>query len=634
MHEFGKKHCYNLLRLSKNKSILTKHKKQPEVAHSETPKVKIVSHSGVFSKYGYFVPGEVYSTPELQKKFNTDYDPYLQKYAENPLKRKATETISSFNESKANAQPTAITYTKKKKKKINTCEICKITFTTVPDYESHMKSPQHMWQLKNTGIGVSAHFVRASTDLHTTDIAKNFGKQSLPSNNADKQNLIRTDLKSESFPSLFCDVCDLLLNSPQQYNVHLSDKTHLECTKRKAVIKAKKEKIHNPTPNQLYCYSCQVSLNNITQYKEHRNGKKHKLKCMKLMKEGITIPPEERLAEWITPKLIFKKPLVYPELYEKLFLEKGNEACLSLSKTSPNHVINSYKDIQNKTMSHSNYSLLPENSASTAQINNSIQAGLHSNTDTLNVISENFKGALCRFLNETGINHYLNKGAVLSNVAVCKKEIIDFDLSDQKELKPGIIFDKSNSAVYFKEDKNSSQSFLKIFLLGEKQSFKCSVCSKNFNFLTEFDSHLDSESHLREIFGLRQKGISEKEILEIIMGDRISVKREKSGKITCSICSVINNSIKEYEQHVNSFLHKYTLNDYKEKKAEEVKNMGQINQQGLFYCDVCSESYNFLTEFCQHIHLIKHRAERTKKESINRKAIFFQKSKNRRAFKK
>lgn len=572
--------------------------------------------------YGYFVPGEVYKTGEEQKEFNTDYDPYLQKFAENPYKEKPE--VPNTMAQAALSMPTVnvTSFSRKKKKKIKTCQICNVTLLTVPEYEAHMRSPQHTWKLKMSGMGVSAHFVKASTDLHTTDI-----NEDSTSNDAMEETetpeIIAPNptVLTVPFPSLFCDVCELLLNSEQQYNAHVNGKSHNECVQRKAELKAKKEKLQSPVANQLYCYSCKLSLNNLFQYNEHKNGKKHKSKCRQLMKEGITIPPEERVASWGNPRIDPSKPVKYPEQYEKYVLEPQRQAEAEKiiepkfetekpnQTTEPSTSITITANLQTG-MYHCEICNLKFNTASKYELH--IKSKEHQ-TRLLEII----ECSVCKiiFKNKKELeSHNASESHLtqLQNSKVDKPAIQESNPESAQPAKPGIVFynkkfendsTKTDEAMETEtiaeaELKPEEHTFLYLcnickiefrftterlknhlsdpshvpkpdVKLPEKvaeinltdNEIKCNICALSFKIQSQFEFHLGTEDHAKKILELKSNGISDDDILTTLYSDKKTVKPDKFGRYFCSICNVKSANLIEFNQHLSSIVHKYTDKD-------------------------------------------------------------------------
>lgn len=651
LHEFTKKHCENLLRKAKNKPVIRKQKsaKVEPPPEKEEPKVNVVTTPGSFAMYGYFVPGEFYNTGEEHKEFNTEYDPYLQKFAENPYKEKKDDVTMA---QAAAAMPTVniTSFSRKKKKKIRTCQICNVTLLTVPEYEAHMRSPQHTWKLKMSGMGVSAHFVKASTDLHTTDVNEDSN-----SNDAEEEttDVVQNNNPVVPFPSLFCDVCELLLNSEQQYNCHVNGKTHQECVQRKAELKAKKEKSQNPIPNQLYCYSCKLSLNNLFQYNEHKNGKKHKSKCRLLMREGITIPPEER---WGASRLDPSKPVKYPEQYEKYVLETMEEVKMEVEKP------------------------VPETSTSTSTITANLATGMYH----CDVCNAKFNTASKYDAHAKSKEH----SARLAEVHECttckrifknKKEVEEHNASEehlqslnsktelkqntqepaQPVLKPAIVFHNKkveNAEVeetgflyhcnvcnlefrfthqelkeHLEDPNHKSKPAPAPATVTTNEDIKCNICDVRFDVQNHFEYHLGTEEHARKILEVKKNGMADDQILTTLYRDKKIVKPDKFGRYLCSICNVKSSNLIEFNQHLSSVVHKYTDKDFKRKKLMEVKQAVQPDEEGKYPCKLCKESYPTLVEYNQHLHSSNHksiqRAERAKKIAARRRSILLQQKK-------
>lgn len=675
MHEFSKKHCDNLLKISRNKSVGTKQKGKPDVSlqEKETAKPNIVTQVGSIARYGYFIPGEVYRTSEVSKEFNTEYDPYLQKYAEYPFQEKIPMAPADNIVDKTGVKTSEINFNRKKRKKVKTCQICNVTLMTAPEYDSHMKSPQHIWKLKLSGMGVSAHFVKASTDLHTTDINED-PKSNQSSENYDLSSSNSVPEKSEAFPLLFCDVCDLLLNSSQQYNAHISGRAHMECIQKKAELKAKEEKLQNPAPNQLYCYSCKISLNNLIQYNEHKNGKKHKIKCRQLMREGITIPPEERLPEWVAPKANPNNALIYPKLYEKFVLEKQLDKDYEINNsiiTSPPmaEAIN-IKDtgqknnsltlgtLSNQTLQHNNMEISFNYTINCKQRDETISTlpGITDKSDKSlsGCKNNNFVTAECLPTFQPLVTELANpfievqktenvELPALNTKKLCEEEKTNFNSLNSNCIEA---FESSKllqlpeaDQTHELEHANCVRNPIEnLVVLKENEFMKCNICSDNFLLQSQFDSHLSTNGHFQKILELKLKGKSENQLLDIVLSDRNSIKPDKLGRCCCSICNITTNNIEEYEQHLKSIVHKYTHKDYKQKKMVEVKNIIQSNEQGTYFCVLCNEEFKSLLEFCQHLHFMKHRnnerAEKSKKLVARRKSQFLQKQKLKQSLKR
>ncbi|KAL0279128.1 UNVERIFIED_CONTAM: hypothetical protein PYX00_000744 [Menopon gallinae] len=599
LHEFSKKHCDNLLRIAKNKPVVNKQKipktEVPSVP-KEPPKVNVPATPGNFAKYGYFVPGEVYDTAVESKEFNTEYDPYLQKFAENPLK----ESPAVVKPVEVPVLPTSniTSFKRKKKKKIRTCQICNVTLSTVPEYEAHMRSPQHSWKLKMSGMGVSAHFVKASSDLHTVEINEDSGsndqceavtvESAVPNGDAGSS-------LSTVFPTLYCDICELLLNSEQQFNAHVSGKSHNDNVQRKAEVRAKKQLLENPSPNQLYCFSCKVALNNLYQYNEHKYGKKHKMKCRKLMREGITIPPEERVASWGMPRIDPSKPVVYPEMYEKYILEtqkKGSDVKVDTTDQT--------KDLSN---------------------------------------SETYCGTCCLgFANNSEFQHHINSQEHCSKVSdkCSTNQTVDekvsiprmvfhnkFEKSEEQKVTENVPADVEMKSCEDEENK------CELNILGVNDAVKCSVCCQDFADQSLFDIHTTTEEHARKILEVKGQGRGDNEILEMLFKDKTFVKPDKLGMYCCSVCSITTGNAAEFHQHISSVVHKKSEEDYKKKRRIEIKSAVSPNESGNFVCKSCQESSASLVEFNEHLHTIKHResikAEKAKRMLMRKKSLLLQK---------
>lgn len=601
LHEFSKKHCDNLLRVAKNKPVINKQKvpktEVPSVP-KEPPKVNVPAAPRNVAKYGYFVPGEVYDTAADSKKFNTEYDPYLQKFAENPLNKESsvvklaevpllpTSNITSFKR-------------KKKKKKIRACQICNITLLTVPEYEAHMRSPQHSWKLKMSGMGVSAHFVKASSDLHTVGIKEDLE----PNDQCEADNAgpsvpngyAGTSL-STIFPTLYCDVCELLLNSEQQFNAHVSGKSHNDNVQRKAKVKAKKQLLKRPRPNQLYCFSCKISLNNLYQYNEHKYGKKHKLKCRKLMKRGITIPPEERVASWGMPRIDPSKRVIYPEMYEKYMLtEEKDIKCLEIDSTDQTKDLDS-----NETCSETQF---------------------------------------LEFPNTTEVQHHTSSEEQCLKIDDENTSLHD---SDEKITIPRMVFHKEEGKIEESKEIEDVQDVdmtkhepegnkYELNILGVNDTVMCSICCQHFTDQTLFDSHTTTEEHYTKILEIKAQGSSDNDILEMLFKDKTRVKPDRLGMYYCSICSITTDNAAEFQKHVSSLVHKKSEEDYMKKRRIELKSLVNRDEKGKFFCRLCQESSSSLVEFNDHLRIMKHRervkAEKMKNLRKRKKSLLLQKKK-------
>lgn len=630
LHEFSKKHCDNLLRIARNKPVVPKQKTtKAEPQEKEAPKVNVVTTPGSFAMYGYFVPGEVYKTGEEPKEFNTDYDPYLQKFAENPYKEKPE--VPNATAQPAVTMPTVnvTSFSRKKKKKIRTCQICNVTLLTVPEYEAHMRSPQHTWKLKISGMGVSAHFVKASTDLHTTDINEDSNSNDATEETETPEiNTPNPAAPAVPFPSLFCDVCELLLNSEQQYNAHVNGKSHNENVQRKAELKAKKEKLQSPVPNQLYCYSCKLSLNNLFQYNEHKNGKKHKSKCRQLMREGITIPPEERVASWGNPRIDPNKPVRYPEQYEKYVLEpqrkfeaeKIVEPIIETEKsnqtTEPSITITA--NLQTG-MYHCEICNVKFNTASKYELH---IKGKEHQARLLEVI----ECSVCKiiFKNKKELeSHNASESHLekLQSLNVEKPAVQEPAQDSQQPVKPAIVFYNKkyeNENVKTDEDMDTqcatgieagtevqAETKADVEAKLEEHTFLylCNTCKVEFRFTTEqLKNHLADPSHVPK----PDVKLPEKVVTEVSITDEIK----------CNVCELSFKIQSQFEYHLGTEEHARKILDLKNNGMSDDdilttlytdKKVAKPDKFGRYFCSICNVKSSNLIEFNQHLSSIVHK---------------------------
>ncbi|KAK6624511.1 hypothetical protein RUM44_011370 [Polyplax serrata] len=604
LHEFSKKHCDNLIKLARNKPVTVKPKPKTgtETLQNETEmtKTEIVTQPGSIAKYGYFVPGEISVSPNVTKEYNTEYDPYQQKFPEKSLKETTTPIVTDTGSGKTTETRALNMLSKEKRKKTQVCQICHVTLTSVPEYNSHMKSPQHIWHLKMSGKGVGAHFVRASVDLHTTE----FGEESVQ-NQGNEEPIVEPQVSitpcnsTEVFPSLFCDTCELLLNSPQQFNAHVNGKSHVERTQKIAELKAKKEKLQNPTTNQLYCFSCKITLNNIVQYNQHKNGKKHSSRCLQLIKGGITIPPEERLPGWIMPNSINNKPITYPELYEKYLKKKQEENGLCSSNSS--EPLKDERIMLNKVRES-----LTENSSSSKEILFS------SDSDHMMSFDKNSISVISKFMNNNTSHDLLD--------AVGSGNSSQSQLNHPTNTNSEVIMTPKSECGISSNVTKLSNSFQpkyeerQLLIVGSNEFVKCNVCSLNFISNAELNSHMTAEIHLNKILEHKMNGTNDIEILNLMLSTQDFMKPDNLGRCNCYICDVVTNDVKEYRHHLNNIVHVHNLNDYKQRKMTEIRSLVSSNKEGVHPCHLCQEDFKSLLDFCQHLHMAKHKiCEQTEK---------------------
>lgn len=420
-------------------------------------KPQVVTQPGNFALYGYFNPEKTIDTQP--KEFNTEYDPYLQKLAENPYKQQPDPDVPMVPTTNVTS------FSKSKRKKKRSCQICNVAMLNIPEYEAHMKSPQHAWKLKVSGMGVSAHFVKASTDLHTTDAVDEATEGTTTTNSTNSSQAASVPIPIAP-GDLYCDVCELLLNSQTQYQAHMIGKTHQDNLKRKE----QKNKKATPAPNQLFCYSCRLPLNFLSQYNDHKNGKKHKIKCRQLIREGFTIPPEERPPDMAWSANSSSSPVKYPELYQQEVINKQTAANTS---SQPATSITS--------------------SAPAPALTPNLMTGMYHCTKC----SDRFGTASKLEL------HLKSHPAVTSNAA-----------------NVGIVFHNSaqGSSVKNKPVLNAAAG---------DSGYRCSLCEVSFTSQPPFEMHLNSETHALKIFEVKKSGKSSRDILLKVMEDRKVIRSDR-----------------------------------------------------------------------------------------------------------
>lgn len=443
------------------------------------------------SLYGYF-NAETFSP--AAKEFNLEYDPYLQKLADNPNKPKVPPI------------PIPTDFSSGKKKKKRYCEICEVCLTTVPAFQAHMTSPAHIYKLKTLGMGVSAHFVKASSDLHTTDLF----------------------VPGEGEAKFHCDSCDMVLNSKSQYDAHLAGKAHTDKLKKKVM-----------PPNVLTCYTCNVQLAGIRVFNDHKNGRKHRKRCMMLVRNGYTIPAEERPADMVSRS--FPEPPRYPELYVKEVLSKMNVDEEKVEEAVPEEPPPEQ--------------LMPPPPPPPPKPDVNMSTGLYHCTECPN-----------RFTTAAKLQLHL------------------------RSIHP-VVSEEAPPAVPGTEP---------VVLPVPEIDYECGICMLTFKDSSPFHSHLISEEHVVKVWELAMSGVPLNAIISELTS-MWNFNKPCNGKYYCWLCNVLSNNQGENKLHLEGSLHKATEKaQTKEWRMILVESVAR-QEDGTFNCKLCEQSFPTLVQFNAHV---------------------------------